>query len=178
MRLKSAVVFFAGMCLFAANQVLAASPKDRCALPPSLRDEISKTYPRARPVSLADLDDYARKQYRKDFGTRCPGLVRVNFYGDGKPTYALVLIAGENPKRRAQLVVAHQVGNDREIRSLETTDGTPVVWRQGPGKYDGMYEEEQQILARNPVIVFCGYGSWAILYAWTGAEVKKIWLSD
>src|SRR5207249_1684969 len=53
MRLKSAVVFFAGMCLFAANQVLAASPKDRCALPPSLRDEISKTYPRARPVSLA-----------------------------------------------------------------------------------------------------------------------------
>jgi hypothetical protein len=69
MRLKSLVVFFATTYLFAANQVLAASPEDKCALPLSLRDEISKTYPRARPVSLADLDDHAREQYRKDFGT-------------------------------------------------------------------------------------------------------------
>src|SRR5947208_3432507 len=52
MRLKSVVIFFAGMCLFAAaNQVLAASPEDRCALPPSLLDEISKTYHSVSPVS-------------------------------------------------------------------------------------------------------------------------------
>src|SRR2546429_842565 len=70
MRLKSAVVFFAGMCLFAANQVLAASPKDRCALPPSLRDEISKTYPRARPVSLADLDDYRSEEHTSELQSR------------------------------------------------------------------------------------------------------------
>ncbi|OLB35118.1 MAG: hypothetical protein AUH11_15710 [Acidobacteria bacterium 13_2_20CM_57_17] len=179
MHTKSKIVCAGTFYLFALIRVVAAAPPpDRCEYPPGLHDEISKKYPGTHLVGLADLEEYDRKLYRKDHGTRCPGLVRVNFYGDGKPTYALVLIAGENPKRRAQLVVAHQVGNDREIRSLETTDGTPVVWRQGPGKYDGMYEEEQQILARNPVIVFCGYGSWAILYAWTGAEVKKIWLSD
>src|SRR5437879_13010557 len=119
MRLKSAVVFFAGMCLFAANQVLAASPKDRCALPPSLRDEISKTYPRARPVSLADLDDYARKQYRKDFGTRCAGLVRVNFYGDGKPTWALLFVAWEGLTQKPELVVADPRGHEVCIRSLD-----------------------------------------------------------
>jgi hypothetical protein len=60
---------------------------------------------------------------------------------------------------------------------LETTDGTPAVWREGPGKYDGM-NEEKPLRAKNPVIVFCGYESWAILYAWTGTEVKKIWISD
>jgi hypothetical protein len=87
------------------------------------------------------------------------------------------LIAGEGTKQKAELVVARKVGNDWETRSLETTDGTPVVWREGPGTYDGM-NEEKPIRAKNPVIVFCGYGSWAILYAWTGTEAKKIWLSD
>ncbi|MGB2901343.1 MAG: hypothetical protein WBB89_18960 [Candidatus Acidiferrum sp.] len=73
--------------------------------------------------------------------------------------------------------MARQVGNDWEIRALEKTDGTPVVWREGAGKHEGMYEKEP-LRAKYPVIVFCGYGSWAILYAWTGSEVKKIWLSD
>ena len=73
--------------------------------------------------------------------------------------------------------MAHQVGNDWEIRSLETSDGTPVVWHEGPGKYEGMYEEKP-IRAKNSVIVLCWYGSSTILYAWTGTEVKKIWLSD
>ncbi len=179
MRLKSVVIFFAGMCLFAANQVLAASPEDRCALPPSLADEISKKYPHARPVSLADLDDYARKQYRKDFGTRCPGLVRVNFYGDGKLTWALLLVAKEDPKQKPELVVAHQLGNAWDIRLLDTADGAVAVWRQAPGKYEGMYEGEgKPIRAKNPVILISDYGSFIILYAWTGKEVEKIWLSD
>lgn len=125
---------------------------------------------------MADLDEYDRKLFQKDHG-RCPGLVKVDFYGDGKPTWALVLISGENPKRKAELVVARQVGDTWETRSLETTDGTPVVWREGPGKYDGM-SEPNTILAKNPVIVFCGLESWAICYAWTGKEVVKTWISD
>jgi hypothetical protein len=177
MRLKSVVIFFAVMCLLAANQVLATSPQDRCALPSSLRDEISKTYLRSRPMALADLDDYARKQYRKDFGTRCPGFVRVNFYGDGKPTWALLLVAKEGPKQKPELVVAHQSGNAWDIRSLDIADGAVAVWREGPGKYESMYEAKP-IRAKNPVILIGDYGSFTILYAWTGTEVEKIWLSD
>jgi hypothetical protein len=99
------------------------------SLPPGLRDEISKTRPRTRPIGLADLDDYARKQYRKDFGTRCPGLVRVNFYGDGKPTWAVLLVPKESPKEKPELVVAHQLANTWDIRSLDTADGAVAVWR-------------------------------------------------
>jgi hypothetical protein len=104
--------------------------------------------------------------------------VKVNFYGDGKPTYALVLISGENPKRKAELVVARQVDEGWETRSLGTTDGTPVVWREGPGKYEGLYYEEKTIRAGWPVIVFCGLESWAVVFAWTGKEVKKVQISD
>ena len=163
--------------LAASEAVAAAPPQNRCPLPPSLRDEIAKKYPSARVVTLADLDEYDRNLFKKDHGTRCPGLVKVDFYGDGKPTWAVVLITGENPKRKAELVVVRQVGEDWEIRSLEVTDGTPVVWRQGPGKYEGM-SEPTTIRAAHQVIVFCGYGSWAILYAWTGKEVVKTWISD
>jgi hypothetical protein len=160
-----------------AHALSAAPPPDRCKYPPGLGDEISKKYPGTRLVSLGDLEDYDRKLYQKDFGTRCPGLVKVNFYGDGKPTWALVLISGENPKRKAELVVAHEVGGGWEMRSLETSDGEPVVWRKGPGKYDGM-NVEKPLRAKNPVVVLCWYGSSAILYAWTGKDVEKVWLSD
>ncbi len=64
-----------------------------------------------------------------------------------------------------------------EARTLETTDGTPVVWSEGPGKYDGI-SDPKTIRAKYPVVVFCGYGSWTIVYAWTGKEVEKTWTSD
>ena len=156
----------------------AAQQIGSCTLPQDLGDEVSTKYAGMRIVTLADLDDYRRKLFQKDHGKRCPGLVRVDFFGDRKPTWAIVLISGENPKRKAELIVAHQTADGWEIRSLETAGGTPVVWRQGPGKYEGLYVEEKVIRATRPVIVFCGYGSWAILYAWTDKKVEKVWLSD
>jgi|SRR6267378_6233867 len=179
MRLKSVLICGVSLYLFAASQgVAAAPPQDRCSLSPSLRDEITRKYPGARVVSLADLDEYDRKLFQKDHGSRCPGLVKVDFYGDGKPTWALVLVGDGKPsQRKAELVVARQTGEGWEIRSLDTADGTPVVWRQGPGKYEGM-SEPATIRAAHQVIVFCGYESWAILYAWTGKKVEKTWISD
>lgn len=157
--------------------VTAASPNDQCAYPPDLRGQISKKYPDSHLVTIADLGEYKRTLFRKDHKSQCPGLVKVDFYGDGKPTYALVLIAGENPKRRAELIVAHQVADGWEIRSLDATDGTPVVWREGPGKYDDMYEPKT-IRAKNPVLVFCGLESWAVVFVWNGKEVEKLQVSD
>jgi hypothetical protein len=179
MRLKPVLMCAASLSLFVLiSAVTATASNDRCAFPPDLRDEMSKKYPGTRIVSLADLSEYKRKLFQKDHGARCPGLAKVNFYGDGKPTYALVLIEGENPKRRAELIVAHQVAGGWEIRTLDVTDGTPVVWRDGPGKYEGLYYEEKTIRAQWPGIVFCGLESWAVVFAWTGKEVEKVQISD
>jgi hypothetical protein len=178
MRLKSVFIVALGLYLFAANQlVFAALPKDPCDVPTGLHEELSKKYPAAHLVSLADLDEHRQKLFQKDFGSRCPGLVRVNFYGDGKPTWAVVLISGENPKRKAELVVARPVTNGWEIRSLESTDGTPVVSRQPPGKYEDLYGEKK-IQATHPVIMFVAYESWAVVFAWTGKDVDKVQVSD
>lgn len=157
---------------------LSATTTSPCQLPERLGEELSRKYPGMRVVTLRDLDEYDRKLFIEDHGHHCPGLVKVNFFGEGKPTWAVVLIAGENPNRKAELVVASLNDERWATQSLEKTDGTPVVWREGPGKYEGLYEESQTIRAKYPVIVFCGYGSWSIVYSWTGKDVAKTWLSD
>ena len=180
MRLKHMLLYTLGLCLLSGMQVaVAGQPQDPCALPSGLHDEIAKKYPGMHPVTQADLDDYNRKLFRKDHGGRCPGLVKVNFYGDRKPTWALVLIPAESSNRKAELVVVRQLANGWEISSLDTVDASevPVIWRQGPGKYDDV-SEPKSIRARNPVIVICGYEVWARLYAWTGKEVEKVQISD
>lgn len=164
-----------GDAIQSSGELLTPSPKG-CKVPPGLSEELSKKYPSARVVQLPDLDDYHRKLFQRDHGSRCPGLVDVNFYGDGEPTWAIVLIEGPSPKRKASLLVARQIAGAWEIRSLEQTDGTPVVWREAPGEYEGY--EGTVLRAANPVIVFCGYESWAIAYAWTGKKVEKVWLTD
>ena len=176
---KSFLICIVGLYFLAAAQAATAGQsKDGCALPPGLQIETSGKYPRARLISLADLDEHDRELFRKEHGARCPGLARVDFYGDGRPTWALVLISEEGSKRKVELVVAHKVVGRWQIRSLETTDGgAPVVWREGPGKYSDVYGEKT-IKATHPVIVLCGYEGWAILYAWTGGEVEKVWISD
>jgi hypothetical protein len=129
-----------------------------------------------RPINITDLDAYNRRLYAKDHGTRCPGLVKVNFYGDGKPTWAIALSRGAGSSRKIELVVARQLGNQWEIRSLEKTDGSAVVWSEGPGTYGGRLGPE--IHARNPVIFFVGYESWAVVYAWIDGQVIKAQIAD
>jgi hypothetical protein len=179
MRLKPALIYTACLFLFILSQVSFASPPDdRCTFPPGLREEISKKYPGSSLVSMSDLSEYDTKLFQKDHGTRCPGMVKADFYGDGKPTWALVLLSGIGSKSKAELVVAHQVAKDWETRSLDSAGASvPVVWTEGPGKYRDVYGEKT-IRAIHPVVVFVGYEGWAIVYSWTGKGIDKVWIAD
>jgi len=180
MRARSFIKSVTSLCLFIFVQLAAAKPpQSRCDYPPDLHDEISRKYPDTSLVSLADLSEYSRKLFQKEHGNRCPGLVRVNFYGDARPTWALLLVEKKAAERKAQLVVARQIGKDWETRLLQVADAAPVpvIWREGPGTYEGM-SEPMKILAQNPVVILCGYGSWSILYAWTGKDVVKLQITD
>lgn len=167
-------------CLFVFVKVaVAAPPSDACSLPDSLQREISAKYPGSQLVTLSSLDADDKGFFQKDHGDACPGFAKVDFYGDGKPTLALVLIAKSDAKGKAKLVVAHQVGEQWKTVLLDTADGAPVpvVWSQPPGQYRDVYGKKE-IRATKPVIVFTGYESWSILYAWTGSRATKIWLQD
>jgi hypothetical protein len=156
-----------------------AAAVEPCGLPEALQRQIAIRYPGAKLVKLSDLSDDDRGFFQKDHGGDCPGLVKADFYGDGKPTLALVLIAKSGATEKAKLVLAHDVEGHWEIPIVDTADGapTPVIWSQPPGKYRGVYGKKE-IRATRPVIVFTGYEGWAIVYAWIGKKVTKIWLRD
>jgi hypothetical protein len=147
-------------------------------LPQGLNAKISTKFPRARVVGLADLSEDDQNLYKKDHGLRCPGLVEVNFYGDGKRTWALVLISGEDARQiKSELLVAQRLDSDWDIRSLSVATGIPVVWRENPGQYKDVYGQKT-IHATRPVVVLCYYNSSAVVFAWNGKRIERVWLSD
>ena len=152
---------------------------DACALPKDLQREVASKYPGKKVVTLADLQDDDKEFFQKDHNDSCPGLVKVDFYGDGKPTLALVLTGNGKGKDSSVLVVAHQVEAAWNISTLATGGPTvPVVWSLPPGEYRDVCGNKT-IRATRPVIVFTKYESWGILYAWTNNhKVTKVWLSD
>jgi hypothetical protein len=176
MRLKVTVLVVA-LCLLASIRA-AAQTTAPCGLPQALQREIADKYPGARIVTLKDLAEDDKSLFQKDHGNDCPGLVNLNFYGDGKPTIALVLIVNTGTTVSAELVVAHELAQKWATVLIEKAESSiPVVWSQGPGEYKDVYGEKE-IRATDPVIVFCEYNAWAIVYAWTGSKVDKIWLRD
>jgi hypothetical protein len=151
-----------------------------CEPPVGLAASLSSRYPGAALVGLSDLDGYHRGLFVRDHGQRCPGLVSVDFRGNGKPTWALVLLEKEAAKRTARLLVATKVDEGWQVEQLQVAaeaSPVPVVWREDPGKYVDFYGQKT-LQAKHPAIVLCRYESWAILYAWTGKAVEKIWISD
>ncbi|MFZ1140755.1 MAG: hypothetical protein WAN76_16335 [Candidatus Sulfotelmatobacter sp.] len=176
--MRGKLVLCAILAIFCTQPVIAQS-QHGCALPDGLSQLIASKYPNAHVVTLSDLNQDDEKLFQTEHGSDCPGLASVNFYGDGKPTVAVVLLRNETQGQETQLIVAHELQSGWELRSLEQhiTGPAPVVWRERPGKYDDVYGEKT-IKAINPAIVLCGYESWAILYAWVGNRVEKIWLRD
>jgi hypothetical protein len=177
---KPRMALLAFFCLvFLAHAAIAAATRDTCSLPLDLKSRISTKYPDARLVHLSDLSGDHRGFFQKDHGNACPGMVKVDFYGDHKPTLALVLLTKKDAKRASALLLARQIGGTWQLKVLDTADAVPVpvVSSQPPGKYQDV-GGEKELTAKRPVIVWSGYESWEILYAWTGKSVAKIWTRD
>ncbi len=152
---------------------LAAHTSEVCVLPEDLQREVAAKYPTAKLIELSDLVEDDRKFFQSDHDNSCPGVVKVDFYGDGKPTFALVLIPRGGASEPNRLVVAHRDDRQWVVTPLDKggTD-VAVVWSLPPGEYHDVYGDKT-IRSTKPVIVFCKYEAWAILYAWTAKGVHK-----
>lgn len=72
-------------------QVSFAQQKDPCTLPSGLQRVVAHEFPGAKLITLSNLNEDHKKFYVKDHGNDCPGLTKVDFYGDGNPTWAMAL---------------------------------------------------------------------------------------
>ena len=129
-----------------------------------------------RIASLGDLRGDDKELFLKDHNGDCPGVASLNFYGDGKAAVAVELLA-DRP-RRAKLIVASTVGDKWDLRDVDSTDGPPpALWTDKPGEYVDV-QTGKGLQSVRPVLVWCQYAAWAIVYAWTGSPTDKVWIAD
>ena len=178
MKPKSTAIFVTALWLLALVQGAAAqSSNDACDLPKNLQSLVEGKYPGTKIVTLSDLNNDDKQLFEKEHAGACPGLAKVDFYGDGKPTFALALTTKSQTLPTTRLVLAHRAESNWEVTTLDKADGpVPVVWSDKPGEYKSVYQHK--IRVTRPVIVFCGYSSWAVLYAWTNNRIAKLQLQD
>ena len=162
-------------------QVASAAPSiDPCDLPKELQAVVARKYPGSGVVKISDLNEDGKSFFRKDHRDACPGAAMVDFYGVSRPTFAMALLI-KNEQRdeyKTKLVLAHRSSTAWEISVLGATGGpAPVVWSEGPRVYKDVYGRKE-LHASHAVIVFRGYESWAIVYAWTNNKVDKVWIRD
>jgi len=177
LKLKSTAIFVTVLWVLVLVQGEAAQLSTECDLPKDLQRIVESKYPGTRIVTLSDLNDSDKQLFQKEHGDSCPGLAKVDFYGDNKPTFALALTTKSETYPKTRLVLAHQVETRWKVATLDKADGpVPVIWSDKPGEYKGVYQHK--IHTTRPVIVFSGYSSWAVLYAWTNDRIAKLWLRD
>ena len=157
--------------------------RDSCRnlLPSHLSEVLKRQHPGWNIVALEMLESHKRKLFLKENKGKCPGAVKVDFYGDGTKAYAIVLTSGTGFDRRSRLIIGRQVGNKSwQATTLEddVQDASPPVVLMLPaGEYKDVYGK-RTLKSKNPVVAFVGYESWAIVYSWTGKDVEKVWISD
>ena len=167
----------------AAPHSSAVKASGECAksLPSTLAQSLGQLYPSSALLTLDQLDRQARSLFVKEEGLRCPGVVRLDFFGDHREAYGVVVVTGAGEASRSHLVLASRidVASQWSIQTLHTL-GDPslaTVAKEKAGSHEDLYRE-RKIEAKGEALVWIGWESWATLYAWSGEKIEKIWLSD
>jgi hypothetical protein len=176
--------------LCAAHAPVRATPPSpplraerECAalLPRPLEQALGRRFPAAAVLTLEQLDPTEKSLFTQQEGPRCPGVVHLDFFGDRTDTYGIVIVTGDGDSRRALLVLAsrRRTALPWQLQTLESFSdpGLPTLTREQPGLYEDVYGEKT-IRARGEALLLVGWESWAILYAWTGKTIDKVWLAD
>ncbi|MFY9551760.1 MAG: hypothetical protein WAU32_11455 [Thermoanaerobaculia bacterium] len=174
------------MIMAVAFVVLLASQSsnaiDRCAdaLPPSLADQLRRQYPGYSLVTEALLDPHDREAYQKDHPNGCPGVARLDFYGDGGAAYAVLLVRPSRAPREALLLVARSASEAPwAFRKLGRVDigAVPVIYSLPAGQYWSADASEHAEF-KGEVVAEVAFEAWSSIFGWTGSRVKSIVTSD
>ena len=170
----------AAFCVFlvCASPLKAQNPTAPCALPDDLKQLTHAQFPDGKIATLAELSEDERKDFQNVGDNNCPGVAAVDFYGDGKPTFAITLVWNAERYPTTKLFLAHKPEGSWHLTLLDKADGpVPVVFAWKSGKYESVYRDKK-IDAPNPTVMFRGFGSFWIVYAWINHRVDKVWLKD
>ena len=116
---------------------------------------------------------------KKDSRHGCPGIVKVDFYGDGRTVYAIVIRKprGLGAVIEEKLLLAEKGHNHWKVTTLAENDSPGNVSHEPAGEYGDMYRT-RSFRTKGDLIVYFGYESWAVGYGWTGEKIEEVQLTD
>ena len=165
----------------------AAQANDACphALPAPLLEILKTEYPDWKLVDLEDLGSEGADFYRKDADvypeknpTGCPGAARVDLYGDGQHAYALVLKRESNNRVKSKLLLSEIDKSKKWVsRTLMDDECVCAVRTIPPGEHTDVIKGNT-IKSRGEAILYIKYEAYAIVFAWTGQKIERVYVQD
>jgi len=150
--------------------IKGANPRSHCSetLPSSLNQLIKERY----------LDFQVLN--KKDSTHGCPGIAKVDFYGDGRTVYAVVIRKPHKSEAvvEGKLLLAEKEDKHWKVTLLDEGDDWGSVSHEPAGEYGDMYRT-RSIKSKGDLIVYFRYDqSWAVGFGWTGDKIEEVQLTD
>ncbi len=165
-------------CLALGSVLIWSSSTEPCALTAGLGCEIGHRYPEYRVLDITMLRSDDRKLFTHDSPGQCPGVARLQFFGDRKKAVAVLLWKQE--KGEGYLVVGREQGGDRwEVMEVSKLGGSfpPVIWPEPPGEYAD-WNGTRKMKVKWPAIHLVQYEAWSKLFAWDGSKIVMLQMTD
>lgn len=154
-----------------------------CEKPPiPMESKLAGHFQAWRVVEIDDLLPEHRRLFNSKFGDACPGLVQLDFFGDGKTEFAFSLLSREAGSREGLLLLSREEEEGSwSVIEVDRGDWSPVpaLWVEAGGsfEYRDIASEEGYLFAHD-VLVLVGYESWGLVYGWKGEEIVSVQVSD
>lgn len=117
---------------------------------------------------------------KKDSSHGCPGIAKIDFYGDGRIVYAAVIrrVRGTERSGEGKLLLAEKENKNWKVTILYEGDDWGNVAYEPAGLYGDMYRT-RSFETKGDLIVYFRYDqTWAVGYGWTGEKIEKVQLTD
>lgn len=137
------------------------------------RRHCSETIPTAIQKIIRERFPDFHIRTKKDSTHGCPGIVKVDFYGDGRAVYAVVI----QKDRDGKLLLASKEGQGWKVEVLEDEGSPGSLWHAPANEFVDMYGE-RTAKAKGDIILYFGYESWERGYGWTGDKIEWVQLTD
>lgn len=156
---------------------------DPCkAFPQELAHVIKRDYPGREIVTIKHLPGWRQAEYEKEGIKSCPGVAKVNFFGDGRLAYVIALVnpSEEKVAQKANpggfLLAYVDVAGVWKLKMLSKgwCSCEPIV--APAGEYKNFYGNK--IIRSKGEVIVEDFGSAARLFAWTGNKIDSISIKD
>ena len=144
------------------------------------RRHCSETIPTAVKKLIHERYPEFHIRTKKDSTHGCPGIVKVDFYGDGRAVYAVVIQKARDERgilQDGKLLLASKEGKGWKVEILDDEGDAGSLWHAPANEFVDMYGG-RTVSAKGDIIVYFGYESWERAYGWTGEKIEWVQLSD